>query len=614
VLTPPTNQVCSVASGSGTIAAANISNVAVTCVSTFTIGGTVSGLTGAGLVLQNGAGNTLSITGIAPFTFAARVNGGSIYNVTVQTQPNGQTCSIANGSGTASANVTNIAVTCAGPFTIGGTVTGLTGAGLVLQNNGGNNLTVVSAGAFTFSTGIAPGAAYAVSVLTQPPGQTCTVISGNGTASAPVTIITVNCVASTTGSYTVNGSISGLTSSGLVLQLNGAGNMTVASGANSFSFPSALVTGTTYAVTVLTQPPAPKQTCVVANGSGTIGNANVADVAITCTTDTFTIGGTVTGLTGTGMLLQLNTANDLAVSTAAFTFTNAPQASNSVYSVTIKTQPSGQTCTMDRGLGFLTPAANINNVAVNCIANTTSPLSGTYSVIAGGVPQRAFLTLFADGTYIFGTHSADPACPPNNGNGVEYGVYRWSSTNNAFAFVNAVVDTNGACGIANGTSLTTGTVTRNATSGVLTADLLDINAPGAHIAATLTPVPSTTGSIIGSWGTNIGFQVFLGNNTTFFAIVEGLQNLAPTVLTPGIEDGCYALTGGTTASGSFTYDFNPNTCIVDSLFAVDTNGTSGQSGTGPNGPSATNFTVTGDSLQTQTGTAAPTVRPRLVTN
>src|SRR6266481_2589784 len=67
-------------------------------------------------------------------------------------------------------------------FTIGGTVSSLTGAGLVLQSNGGNNLSV-SAGAttFTFATAIATGAAYSVTVLAQPssPAQNCVVTSGS---------------------------------------------------------------------------------------------------------------------------------------------------------------------------------------------------------------------------------------------------------------------------------------------------------------------------------------------------------------------------------------------------------------------------------------------------
>jgi hypothetical protein len=66
-------------------------------------------------------------------------------------------------------------------FTIGGMVSGLTGTGLVLQDNGGNNLTVTANGAFTFTTAVASGGAYAVTVLTQPstPAQNCVVTSGS---------------------------------------------------------------------------------------------------------------------------------------------------------------------------------------------------------------------------------------------------------------------------------------------------------------------------------------------------------------------------------------------------------------------------------------------------
>src|SRR5215471_107899 len=63
-------------------------------------------------------------------------------------------------------------------FTVGGTVSGLSGTGLVLQDNGGDNLTISANGAFTFAT---KATAYNVTVLTQPtnPPQTCTVTGGS---------------------------------------------------------------------------------------------------------------------------------------------------------------------------------------------------------------------------------------------------------------------------------------------------------------------------------------------------------------------------------------------------------------------------------------------------
>ncbi|MCC5813498.1 MAG: DUF1566 domain-containing protein [Leptospira sp.] len=81
---------------------------------TFTLGGNVTGLTGT-LVLTND-GVDKSITANGAYTFDTAVNSGSTYNVTVKTQPSGQTtCTVSNGTGTASANVSNINVSCVTP-------------------------------------------------------------------------------------------------------------------------------------------------------------------------------------------------------------------------------------------------------------------------------------------------------------------------------------------------------------------------------------------------------------------------------------------------------------------------------------------------------------------
>src|SRR5271166_4989187 len=137
---------------------------------TYTIGGTVSGLAGTGLVLQDNSGNNLTVSANATtFSFTTAITSGSGYKVTVLTQPSSpaQSCAVTGGSGTATANITNVSVTCTN--TIGGTISGLTGTGLVLQDNGGNNLTVsANATTFTFATALDSGASYAVTVLTQP--------------------------------------------------------------------------------------------------------------------------------------------------------------------------------------------------------------------------------------------------------------------------------------------------------------------------------------------------------------------------------------------------------------------------------------------------------------
>ena len=110
--------------------------------STFTIGGAISGLTGSGLVLQDNGNNLAVASGATWFTFTTPVTSGGVYTVTVLTHPSNpaQTCAVTNGSGTANANVTNVQVSCCTTAYTIGTVSGLSGSGLVLQNNGGNNL------------------------------------------------------------------------------------------------------------------------------------------------------------------------------------------------------------------------------------------------------------------------------------------------------------------------------------------------------------------------------------------------------------------------------------------------------------------------------------------
>lgn len=83
-------------------------------------------------------------------------------------------------------------------YTVGGTVSGLgVTKSVVLQNNGGDNLTVSADGAFTFTTSKANNAAYDVRAFTQPALQTCTIANASGTVSAAnVTNVAVTCVTS----------------------------------------------------------------------------------------------------------------------------------------------------------------------------------------------------------------------------------------------------------------------------------------------------------------------------------------------------------------------------------------------------------------------------------
>ena len=83
----------------------------------------------------------------------------------------------------------------ASTYSVGGTVSGLgTGTGLALQNNGADTLVVEANGSFTFLTEVLNTSSYAVTVSTQPTGQTCSVTNGSGKiATADIRNITVTC-------------------------------------------------------------------------------------------------------------------------------------------------------------------------------------------------------------------------------------------------------------------------------------------------------------------------------------------------------------------------------------------------------------------------------------
>ncbi|HSN30161.1 MAG TPA: fibrinogen-like YCDxxxxGGGW domain-containing protein [Kofleriaceae bacterium] len=373
------------------------------------IGGHVSGLHGTGLVLQNNAGDDVTVSASGDFAFATPIAAGSTYAVTVKAQPQSpaQVCAVTNGSGTATAHATtDISVVCTtSEFVVSGMVTGLSGSGLVLQNNAGDDLAVEQNGSFSFATPVASGDAFAVTVKTQPAGptQTCTVSGASGTVgNGAVTTVVVDCA---TDRFTVGGSISGLTGS-VVLQ-NNAGDDIVVTANGSFAFPTSVASGAGYAVTVLTQPMSPWQTCVVANGSGTVTSADIASVSVTCTTNEYAIGGTVTGLAGTGLVLQNNGGDDLPISAdGAFQFTT-PITSGATYGVTVLADPTGpsQTCTVTGATGTVGGGA-VTSVAVNCTTNRYT-VGGQITGLAGTVVLQNNLgddlTLTADGTFAFAT-------------------------------------------------------------------------------------------------------------------------------------------------------------------------------------------------------------------
>lgn len=165
-----------------------------------------------------------------------------------------------------------------GHFTVGGTITGLHQSGLILQNNGTDDLPIASnATQFTFPTPIS--GAYNVTVLQNPVGQQCTVMNGSGIAEGDVTNVSVIC---SNLSYTIGGTITGLTLPGLVLQNNGGDNLSVPANATTFTFSTKVAYGAGYDVQVLTMPGGGALDCIVYNGTGTNVTANVNNIEVIC--------------------------------------------------------------------------------------------------------------------------------------------------------------------------------------------------------------------------------------------------------------------------------------------------------------------------------------------
>lgn len=397
----------------------------------YRIGGQVSGLTATGLALALNDGTPIAIAADGPFTFPERVDGP--YRVAVTQQPAGQVCSVSAGSGdSGGSDVSDVRVVCAAQtFAVGGSVQGLAaGARLRLLNNGGDPLVVRADGRFRFAQPVAYGGGYAITVGTQPTGQTCSVrqASADG-VTADVTQPVVVCA---DRALTVGGRVDGLADGQHLTLQNNGDDATVLRANGRFRFATQIAWQGSYEVTVATQPEG--QICSVTRGSGHGAIADVDDVGVACADRHYTIGGSVSGLqAGAQLTLRNNGADPLTVSAdGAFSFA-LPVAWGGGYAVTVSTQPVGQTCTVSHGAGTEV-TADVSTVAVTCSA-TTYRVGGSVSGLLAGASVTLLnqgadpLTVSADGSFEFatpvahggsiavtvGTQPADASCVVTNG-------------------------------------------------------------------------------------------------------------------------------------------------------------------------------------------------------
>lgn len=268
------------------------------------------------------------------------------------------------------------ALSPSGAFTVGGEVSGLRGSGLVLQLNERDPISVASDGPFTFAQEVNEGTSFSVTVREQPtsPAQTCGVTRGVGTMpGADVTNVSVVCALNY---YTVGGAVVGLAAGSEIVLENNAGDAIVVAGDGAFVFPVPIGSGAGFEVAVASGPTAANQTCTVSGGVGTVVGGNVTSVLVNCTTNTYTVGGEVSGLDGVGLVLENGVGNELPIdANGGFSF--PPQEDGATYAVSVKSQPTSkpQTCTVTSGSGTLA-GANVTSVAVTCVTNAY-PVGGT---------------------------------------------------------------------------------------------------------------------------------------------------------------------------------------------------------------------------------------------
>ena len=247
----------------------------------------------------------------------------------------------------------------------------------------------------------------------------------------------------------VGGTVSGLEGTGMTLALDAPGSandQTVPILANgAFTFPATVPDGTVVtAVTVGAAPTGPSQNCTVTLAGGgaasgfTVGASDFSDLRVACVTPAGpamrSIGGTVSGLYGTGLTLSLtspagNQSKPLT-SDGVFTFGATILEGSTVASITISAQPTSptQTCTVDLGAGvpataFTIPAgSDFSAIRVLCGARHpnevpvvffTDITSGPNSGGVGG--NGAFITIYGER---FGT-----TLPKVTIGGVEVAVY-----------------------------------------------------------------------------------------------------------------------------------------------------------------------------------------------
>ena len=164
------------------------------------------------------------------------------------------------------------------------------------------------------------------------------------------------------GNLLLGGSVSGLTKPGLVLRNKTGPLLPIAAGSTTFAFNELIGNDQDFDVEIATQPTG--AFCGLANNKGKSGAYNVTSVAVVCKTNTYDLGGKISGLDVNGLVL-VNGADRLVVTAGTTDFKLSKIDDGAPYGVTVLTQPTGRSCSVQNGVGTMGSAA-IDTIRVTC--------------------------------------------------------------------------------------------------------------------------------------------------------------------------------------------------------------------------------------------------------
>lgn len=627
-------QICDVYQNAGLIDNSHINNVVVQCEDGYRVSGAVSGLSGSGLVItMNGTQSMTLNAGATTFSFATpeRVSVDPSY-VRVTSQPTNpwQTCQFntVDGGGNAVADYTfsgdvdisgNPIECTTNVKNVSAQIVGLAYDGLQVTINGSPY--TYNAGATT--TALVPtasGQPYGIFVTASPSGQQCSVVygGGNGTTTLVQNADIVARIECNTNTYSVAGAITGLTGSGLRIQMTGAyldttpytKSVTPAAGATGYSFAGGLHYGDTIStLTITQQPSSPAQFCSFSSGgtsySYTAGpvTGNVTLPSVVCSTNK--LQGTVSGYTApsTGLVVRYNdtttaTSQQIALEPGdSFTF---PTVIGHSYTLSIVAQPynPGYDCLFSNNTTTISGTISSSSVTQNISCNPTPPAE-IPTISMAGVTNTITFAGPAGATLCYRTDGGNPACALAAG-GTAYsrggecasGSVRYNgsftiSSTTTFRAVSCLTlssyDQSAATPYTATVAGTAATPTFSPAGGVYSNDL-SVSISSTTAGATI--FYNKTGSALGCDGTNAessfpsGGSISVGaTGTTFYAIAckagmnassQSSSTYTLQVAAPTIEHDAYGKVtiSGTTSGATYRYSTlgaNP-TCITGTSY------------------------------------------------